>query len=622
VINRRTFQKIGGAYRAAWGYRVVFTLVHLALRFLAAAAIVPASGLVLSLALSLDGQAAVTDQDIARFLISPAGFIGTLAMIGLAIIASVLDVAVMTYTLRAHQRRAVPALINGVSLVVTRFGALFRFGISLTLRILLLAAPFILAAAGVAWVALGDYDINYYLTYWPADFVVAVAIVGLLALSLAVLILAQLARWAVALHFLLFQDASPRDALARSAAALRDQQLTVISRILVWALIRVALATLVATVGGMLIAGTQELFELHLRLIVISTLTVLAVWWLADAVVSALANGALAVTLNEFYEDVRRTSQAPAQPDHSHPAHAPIIAILLLLAVAATLLVGGIDFVGDRLERVGVERSVEIIAHRGAAATRPENSLAAVRKALTDHTDWVEIDVQETADGEVVVAHDSDFMKQAGVNLKVWDATMPDLAEIDIGSWFDPAYAAERPPTLRSVLLAAKDRARVLIELKYYGHDIELEQRVARIVDETGMNDQVASMSLKRAGVEKMQVLRPNWPHGVLAATAIGNPAALNADFLALNTGQITLGLVRRAQAQGKKVYAWTVDEPVTMVRLISMGVDGLITNDPALARTVMDTRNALSASERLILWLTGQFDLDRLQLSADAADA
>jgi len=64
------------------------------------------------------------------------------------------------------------------------------------------------------------------------------------------------------------------------------------------------------------------------------------------------------------------------------------------------------------------------------------------------------------------------------------------------------------------------------------------------------------------------------------------------------------------------------VDEPVTMVRLISMGVDGLITNEPALARTVMNTRNELSTLERLLLWLTGQFDLDRLELSADVRDA
>ncbi|NDY94435.1 hypothetical protein G3I74_01655 [Wenzhouxiangella sp. C33] len=102
-------------------------------------------------------------------------------------------------------------------------------------------------------------------------------------------------------------------------------------------------------------------------------------------------------------------------------------------------------------ERVSAEREIEIIAHRGASVTRPENSMAAVEQALVEQSDWVEIDVQETADGQIVVAHDSDFMKMAGIDLKVWNATMADLAGIDIGSWFDPAYAAEHTPTLREV---------------------------------------------------------------------------------------------------------------------------------------------------------------------------
>ena len=62
------------------------------------------------------------------------------------------------------------------------------------------------------------------------------------------------------------------------------------------------------------------------------------------------------------------------------------------------------------------------MAHRGASSLAPENTLAAVKQAIEDSSDWVEIDVQETADGEVVVMHDSDFMKQAGVDLKIWNA--------------------------------------------------------------------------------------------------------------------------------------------------------------------------------------------------------
>ena len=78
--------------------------------------------------------------------------------------------------------------------------------------------------------------------------------------------------------------------------------------------------------------------------------------------------------------------------------------------------------------------------------------MAAIERAIEDGADFVEIDVQETADGAVVVAHDSDFMKLAGVNLKIWDATMADLQEIDVGSWFSPEFKDERVPTLGQVL--------------------------------------------------------------------------------------------------------------------------------------------------------------------------
>jgi glycerophosphoryl diester phosphodiesterase len=213
-------------------------------------------------------------------------------------------------------------------------------------------------------------------------------------------------------------------------------------------------------------------------------------------------------------------------------------------------------------------------------------------------------------------------MKLGGVDLKTWNATRDDIARIDIGSWYDPYYADERTPTLEGVLQAVKGRGRVIIELKYYGHDVKLEQRVADIVEEAGMADDVAIMSLKFRGIEKMRALRPDWRYGVLAAKAIGNLSILTADFLAVNTGQVSLRFVRRAHSQGKQVYAWTVDDPVTMSRMISMGVDGLITNEPALARRVMETRNELSAAERLALWLSDRLDVGTFKLVADESDA
>jgi glycerophosphoryl diester phosphodiesterase len=143
-----------------------------------------------------------------------------------------------------------------------------------------------------------------------------------------------------------------------------------------------------------------------------------------------------------------------------------------------------------------------------------------------------------------------------------------------------------------------------LIELKYYGHDIDLENRVVAEVEAAGMSAQIATMSLKYPAVQKMRGLRPDWRTGVLAATAVGNLSALDGDFLAVSTTRVSAALIAQANAVGKDVYVWTVNDAATMSRMISLGVHGLITDEPALAAEVLREYEALSTPERLMLRL------------------
>ena len=243
-----------------------------------------------------------------------------------------------------------------------------------------------------------------------------------------------------------------------------------------------------------------------------------------------------------------------------------------------------------------------IVAHRGAAGAAPENTLASFRQAIKDKTDWIELDVQESSDGKIVVMHDSDFMKLAGKDIKVWDATQAQMGDIDIGSWFDPSFSSEYVPTLREVLAMSKGKAGVVIELKYYGHDEQLEQRVIDIVEEMDMVNEIAIMSLKYDAVKKVRALRPKWTVGLLSATAIGDLSQLDADFLAVAMGMASGGFIRRAHEAGKQVFVWTVNDPVSMSRMISLGVDGIITDEPEMARSVMEERAELSSAERLLI--------------------
>ena len=228
--------------------------------------------------------------------------------------------------------------------------------------------------------------------------------------------------------------------------------------------------------------------------------------------------------------------------------------------------------------------------------------MASIRKAVIDGADWVEIDVQETRDGQIVVVHDSDFMKLANNPLKVRDGDLARIQTLDVGSWFDPQYKEETVPTLEQALEETRGRAGLLIELKYYGYDEQLEQRVVDIVEAAGMSDDVSVMSLKLPGVRKLQALRPQWTTGLLAATALGDLSKTDVDFLAVSQRMITARFIKRSHTAGKQVMVWTVNDPLSMSKWISMGVDGVITDEPEMARTVLEERSKMSSAERLVL--------------------
>lgn len=254
------------------------------------------------------------------------------------------------------------------------------------------------------------------------------------------------------------------------------------------------------------------------------------------------------------------------------------------------------------LGNVQLDNDVIVVAHRGAAGAAPENTLASIRRAIADETDWVEIDVQETRDGEVVVVHDSDFMKLAGNPVKVWDADLATIQQIDIGSWFAAQFSDQRTPTLAQVLEEIRGRSKLVIELKYYGHDQQLEQRVVNLVEAAGMENDIVVMSLKPEGIQKLQALRPEWTTGLLAATAVGDLSRLDVDFLAVNANLASSAFIRRAHKAGKLVFVWTINDALSLNRWMSMGVDGVITDEPALARRVMLERRELTSAERLLL--------------------
>jgi glycerophosphoryl diester phosphodiesterase len=413
----------------------------------------------------------------------------------------------------------------------------------------------------------------------------------------------------------LFEGKGGLQALRASKAATTAHRLRIAVWLVAW-VVAVGLASALLTflaglLGDLLIPRDGS----NLTLLVAGLITVL--------VMSGLANLALAVFTTVFFPllvvRLYRALAGPGvlRPQIAEPASLGERASLLvpgksiLWAAAAALLVIA---VGSYLALSGLEARdrAEIIAHRGGAAIAPENTIAAFERGIADGADWLELDVQENADGVVVIQHDRDFMRAAGMRLEVWNATDADLADLDVGSFFGSEFSEQRVPTLRQVLELAKGRAGVFIELKYYGHDRDLEAKVVDLVEQTDMESEIVIMSLKYDGVRKTAALRPTWTYGLLNTVALGDLTGLDVDFLALSANAASYSMIRRAQRRGLKVYAWTINDPVRMWVMMSRGVDGIITDRVALARQVQDLRGDLTPIGRLAIWMAGEAGLLR----------
>lgn len=577
--------------------------VHIFFTLCGAIVLAPLFGLLVQGVLSLSGTAAVADQDIAYLLLSPFGLASGIILAAILLAITGLELGALQVIAQGAQQSLVITSAAAIRYALRHALSLLRLTLELTLRVLCYLLPYLVALGAVAWFLLTDYDINYYLSQRPPEFYYALVIAGLFSLVLVYLLGRRLLGWSMVLPLFLFSDTPSGEVFAESESITDGNKRTCLKLVLMWLVLAFLLALVPAvflnmTTGWLVRGDSPQLSTLLLLLGAIS-----CAWLLLSLLVAALNLGGFTLVIAALFKRLassRSQRQAGDRLDLISSGQRPTVwgVAAVLLAAAALALVAG----GYFLQRIQTQDDVLVVAHRGAAGSAPENTLAAIRQALADGADWVEIDVQETRDGQVVVIHDSDFMKLAGNPLKVWDGELAQIRQIDIGSWFDTRFSGERTPTLQEVLETIDGRAGLVIELKYYGHDEQLEQRVVEIVEAAGMAADVTVMSLQLEGIEKLQALRPDWTTGLLAAKAIGDLTRLDVDFLAVNQNMATPGFIRRAHRAGKKVFVWTVNDGLSMSRMASMGVDGVITDEPALARDILAQRAQLSSTERLLL--------------------
>jgi glycerophosphoryl diester phosphodiesterase len=258
------------------------------------------------------------------------------------------------------------------------------------------------------------------------------------------------------------------------------------------------------------------------------------------------------------------------------------LAVLLLLP----LLYYGLYFV----RRGALPANPQLIAHRGGPAYAPENTLAAFRQTIALGVDWLEMDVQMSQDGALVVIHDETVDRTTDGAGRITDLTLEQIRSLDAGN-------GEPVPTFEEVIALAKEAGiGILVEIKSPHLYPGIEAKVAQAVIETDYVDQSIIQSFEPQALNTIHALNPDLQLCALYGLwdlSLSGPQPGQANWVCPMAEMVVLNpwLIKQAHAEGRQAFVWFgfIEHPLVMRFILALGADGLIVDDPAALARILD---------------------------------
>ncbi|MFW9826094.1 MAG: glycerophosphodiester phosphodiesterase [Candidatus Thorarchaeota archaeon] len=238
-------------------------------------------------------------------------------------------------------------------------------------------------------------------------------------------------------------------------------------------------------------------------------------------------------------------------------------------------------------------KEILVIGHRGASSIAPENTLKAFKKAIELKADYIEFDVHQSKDGEIVIMHDSNTLRTTGHLGLIKQMTLEELKKLDCGD-------GERIPTLRELIKLAKGKIKLNCEVKARGFAKDI---INLLIEEDIIESTIIS-SFKHDILLKLKEIEPRIKLASLEPTRIGwikswisrkklYRDAIDNNFYAINPffKLVNKSLISKVHNNKIKIFTWTVNSESMIKKLIELGVDGIITNDIELARKILDKK-------------------------------
>lgn len=553
---------------------------------------------VMKLALKAQGLSYLSDETIGTFIRSPlTWFFLLLIVLGMAFFTLFDICCIITCIHASFRKQAMPLL------------ALMRKGLKTSLRVIyqrniVMILYLLIIIPMTHALVISGYITKFTVPQFIVDYIMSHTWLAILYIGFWIYIGLRSFHWIYSLHYFCLENCNFKQARKRSWKLQENHYWTDLIIVLGWSAACIGIYYGVILSGSWLVSRvnqalpTQDLFS-SLTLSGISLLMDvcgalffcfdLPLFFICISLLFYYRKAAAGERIPRVFRDLdnayRVTNTRWVKKIYMYRKR--IIALSIVVVI-------GVNFAYNFADRrgvlhMGLGNPVEVTAHRGYSAAYPENTIPAFKGAIQVGADWAELDVQQTADGEVIVMHDSNLKRTTGLDKEVWQVTWDEIKDLDNGSWFDKKYQTVRIPTLEEVLKVCRGKIHLNIEIKPSGHDKDLEERVAKLLKKYHMRDTCVVSSLKYDSLRKIKEADDSIETAYITSVSYGNFTDLEyADGYSVESTLLSKSFVNKAQKAGKQIYVWTVNSEERLEKVVGMGIDNVITDDPVMAKELI----------------------------------
>lgn len=540
------------------------------------------------------GSGSLLNDEVYKVGLSYKGIIGLIAIGLVAVIVLFIEFGVMITIAQKNYFGKEVLISDAVLTTLSKTPNIFGFGILQLLFFLLFLVPFIDSPLSSSFYAFFNVPIFFNSRILDTSvFRLALYAIALLAAVYTIL------RWIFVLHFIIIEGKSIRAAIKSSLSLTKGKRLSIFIYLFL-------LNTFVVSLGFVTLSSIaySSWFDINVLKAISDrhSLTLTTVLTYMFTLLLLPVNIIFLTRL--FYHFIHRQGLMPQDELRIYRSRwvgrleeragallkrktnkRVLYSMIVIVYVTLALLVS--YAASDNL--VYVKWNVLLSSHRGDTSEAPENSLRAVRAAIENGVDAVEVDAQLTKDGVVVLHHDYNLRRMAGLHMRVNELTFDELTMVNIGNRFDKSVEPAPIPMLAEVLYEAQGKVKLILDLKPYGPGEELARKVVELIEDFDMVEECYIQSLDRETLKQIRQLNPEIKIGQILYFAIGDLSLLDVDFYTVEQAILTKQLIDRAHKNGREVWVWTVNSERNLKEVLKFDIDGIITDYPARAQNMVE---------------------------------